>query len=25
MLVLWMHARMNGEPFDYHLRKMAPR
>jgi predicted dinucleotide-binding enzyme len=23
MLVLWMHARMNGNAFDYHLRKAA--
>jgi len=25
MLVLWMHARMNGDAFDYHLRKSPAR
>ena len=23
MLVLWMHARLNGRPFDYHLRQQG--
>ena len=23
MLVLWMHARLNGRPFDYHLRRQG--
>ena len=25
MLVLWIQARINGEPFDYHLRKTQTR